>query len=356
MNRHNIRSDHAARPRRAVVTGSCGLVGSAVCEALLQSGCTVIGVDADMRKVFFGDEGSTSGVRATLEKSAAYKHCASDVANLEKMSEIMSQMRPELVVHCAAQPSHDRAAAIPLLDAQTNVLGTLSVLESVKMHCPTAVFVHLSTNKVYGDNPNKLDLVELRTRLDYADGRCGIDESMSTSGGVHSLFGVSKLAAEAYVTEYGTNFGIKTCSLRGGCLTGAGHASVELHGFLSYIIKCAVTRKHYSVFGFGGKQVRDQLSAKDVAELIMALFAEPPAPGSAFNIGGGRANSASVLEIISALRDEHHLELEWELDSRTRTGDHACYITDNGAITRATGWQPKVPLQQIIAEIIRSFA
>lgn len=340
---------------KVIVTGALGLIGRHVCVNMLSRDSDVIGIDNDSRQIYFGDEGSTASVASHLKQYSRYVHYNTDVASAHKIRKIFALYKPDLIVHAAAQPSHDAAAKFPLLDASTNVIGTLSVLEAFRNECPSAVFVHLSTNKVYGDHPNRVPLIENATRYDYADGRNGIDESMKMIGGVHSVFGISKLAAEAYVTEYGNNFGLRTCSLRGGCLTGPGHMSVELHGFLSYIVKCAVTNKKYKIFGYKGKQVRDQLHAADVAALINELFVNRVLPGAVFNIGGGRENSASILEIIALIRDLLHKDLEYEYCDSPRVGDHICYITDNSAITRATGWAPHISLKTSIIDIARGF-
>lgn len=340
---------------KIIVTGAAGLIGRHVCMDMLSDDHDVIGIDNDSRQIYFGDEGSTASVIKKLCEHTRYTHYNVDVASAHRIRKIFGAHKADLIVHAAAQPSHDAAARFPLLDASTNVMGTLSVLEAFRHECPSAVFVHLSTNKVYGDHPNKLALIESATRYDYADGRDGIDESMSVMGGVHSVFGVSKLAAETYVTEYGTNFGLRTCSLRGGCLTGPGHMSVELHGFLSYIVKCAMTDRSYTIFGYKGKQVRDQLHAADVSALIKALFINRVNPGSVFNIGGGRANSASILEIISLIKDLLNKDLKYQYCDTPRVGDHICYITDNSAITKATGWVPQISLKTSVSDIAKGF-
>jgi len=340
---------------KVIVTGAAGLIGRHVCTDMLLRGNNVVGIDNDSRKLFFGEEGSTASVISTLTQHCNYTHFNCDVSDFDAIKNIFKKHPADLIVHAAAQPSHDAAAKFPLLYASTNVMGTLSVLEAFRNECSSAVFVHLSTNKVYGDHPNKVALREHETRYDYAEAIHGIDESMSTAGGVHSVFGVAKLAAEAYVTEYGTNFGLKTCSLRGGCLTGPGHASVELHGFLSYIVKCALLNKQYTIFGYKGKQVRDQLHAADVAALIRALSATPVTPGSVFNIGGGRNNSASILESITLIHNLLNKDLDYRYCATPRVGDHICYITDNSAITKATGWTPKISLPEIISDIANGF-
>jgi CDP-paratose 2-epimerase len=340
---------------KVIVTGAAGLIGRHVCVDMLSRQHTVIGIDNDSRQTFFGKEGSTARVVSALTQFSNYTHFNTNIADAAEIQNIFYKHKADLVVHAAAQPSHDAAAKFPLLDATTNVMGTLSVLEAVRNACPAAVFVYLSTNKVYGDHPNRVRMFETDTRYDYVDLHDGIDESMKIFGGVHSVFGVAKLSAEAYVTEYGTNFGLKTCSLRGGCLTGPGHMSVELHGFLSYIIKCALTDKQYTIYGYKGKQVRDQLHAADVADLIRILSVNTVLPGSVFNIGGGRDNSASILETIDLIKSVLHKDLRYTYCDQARVGDHICYITNNSAITKATGWTPSRSLKVIISDIAKGF-
>lgn len=336
----------------ALVTGACGLIGSAITKLLLENNWNVFGVDNNNRSVFFGENGSTNKIASQLTAHKNYSHFNCDIADKNQIDHIMSQVKPALVVHTAAQPSHDAARDIVFLDADTNIIGTLSVLEATRRHSGDAVFVHLSTNKVYGDHPNRIPIVELETRFDYdIQYKAGVNESMQIDDGIHSVFGVSKLAADAYVVEYGKNFGLKTVTLRCGCLTGVNHASVELHGFLSYIVKCAVKQKQYKIFGYKGKQVRDQLDATDVANLIYTLFNNPVAPGSIFNVGGGRKNSASILETIKLIK-EFGFDLQYEYIDQSRVGDHICYITDNSKIQKSVNWEPKISIQQMIKNII----
>jgi CDP-paratose 2-epimerase len=339
---------------RALITGAAGLIGSHVSLSLARDGWDVTGIDNDSRATFFGSAGSTHATVAQLVRQSRYKHIAHDVADHDMMARLVGELEPQLIVHAAAQPSHDTAARIPFLDARTNVLGTLSVLEAIRSSPRCAretLMVHLSTNKVYGDNPNRIAMQELQTRYDYADKRDGIDESMPVTNGIHSLFGVSKLAADAYVIEYGKNFGIQTVSLRCGCLTGPAHASVEAHGFMSYIVKCALRGTPYKIYGYGGKQVRDQLHAADVVRLIKRLLEQRPPAGSAFNVGGGRKNSISILESIDAIEYITSKRLVAEYVDAPRVGDHICYITDNAAITSFTGWRPTLCLDTIINDI-----
>lgn len=339
---------------QALITGATGLIGSNVSLALLRNGWDVTGIDNDSRSTFFGCDGSTAGMLPELIRHGRYRHVVRDVADEAALAILVAELEPALIVHAAAQPSHDVAAKIPFLDARTNVLGTLSVLEAIRKSPKCArdtLMVHMSTNKVYGDNPNRLDIVELPTRYDYAGKHAGVNESMSTAGGVHSLFGVSKLAADAYVVEYGKNFGIRTVALRCGCLTGPGHAAVEAHGFMSYIVRCALLGIPYRIYGYKGKQVRDQLHASDVTRLIMRLLEQRVPPGSVFNVGGGRKNSASILETIDVIEQVTNKRLDYEYVDVPRTGDHVCYITDNSAITDAVGWRPTLCIDTIVNDI-----
>jgi CDP-paratose 2-epimerase len=244
------------------VTGSCGLIGSEVTRSFARRGFSITGIDSNHRAVFFGPEGDTSWVLGQLQTEIpAYRHAAIDIRDREAVLTLMQELKPELIIHTAAQPSHDRAAAIPFLDFEVNALGTLHLLEAARRFCPESPFVHMSTNKVYGDRPNTLPLAELETRWDYADPAFanGIAENLSIDQSKHSIFGASKVAADVMVQEYGRYFGMPTCCLRGGCLTGPNHAGVELHGFLSYLVKCNVEGREYKVFGYKGKQVRDNI-------------------------------------------------------------------------------------------------
>src|SRR5271168_4413181 len=284
-----------------LVTGSCGLIGSEVSRFFARQGFQIYGVDDNHRAVFFGPEGDTSWVLEQLGKEIpGYRHAALDIRDREGVLTLLDELRPDLIIHTAAQPSHDRAAAIPFLDFEVNALGTLHLLEAARRFCPEAPFIHMSTNKVYGDRPNSLPLAELETRFDYADPAFehGIAEDFSIDQSKHSLFGASKLAGDVMVQEYGRYFGMPTCCLRGGCLTGPNHSGVELHGFLSYLVKCNLEGREYKIFGYKGKQVRDNIHSHDVARFIAAFVAAPRA-GEVYNMGGGKANSTSILEAFA---------------------------------------------------------
>ncbi len=263
--------------KRVLVTGSCGLIGSEVCLHFFQAGYSVTGIDNNQRAVFFGPDGDTSwSLRRLRETVPGYEHHDIDIRDREEILRLVESTRPAVIVHTAAQPSHDRAAQIAFDDFDTNAMGTLNLLEAARRWTPESPFIHMSTNKVYGDRPNTLALVEQETRWDYAgpEYRRGISESLSIDQSLHSLFGASKVAADVLVQEYGRYFGMPTCALRGGCLTGPNHSGVELHGFLSYLIRCNLTGKEYKVFGYKGKQVRDNIHSEDVARFMLALRGE----------------------------------------------------------------------------------
>src|SRR5471032_2380252 len=282
-----------------LVTGSSGLIGSEVCLHFARElGYTVHGVDNNQRAVFFGPAGDTRWNQARLARELpGFVHHELDIRDRIGVLSLVREVRPSVIVHTAAQPSHDRAAAIPFDDFDTNAVGTLNLLEAARQAAPEAPFVHMSTNKVYGDAPNSIALKELPTRWDYADPAYanGIPETFTIDQSKHSLFGASKVAADVMVQEYGRYFGMPTCSLRGGCLTGPNHAGVELHGFLSYLIRCNLEQREYKVFGYKGKQVRDNIHSLDVAR-FMAAFVAAPRAGEVYNLGGGKANSTSILE------------------------------------------------------------
>src|SRR3984893_17547321 len=286
-----------------LVTGSCGLVGSEVSRFFGSRGLQVHGIDSNHRAIFFGPEGDTSWVLDRLRREIpGYQHRALDIRAREELLAFIDELRPDLIIHTAAHPSHDRAASIPFLDFEVNALGTLHMLEAARRSCPESPFIHMSTNKVYGDRPNTIRLKELDTRFEYDDPAFenGIPEDFSIDQSKHSLFGASKVAADIEVREYGCYLNMPTCCLRGGCLTGPNHSGVELHGFLSYLVKCNLEGRTYNVFGYRGKQVRDNLHSDDVARFIEAFWNEPRS-GEVYNLGGGRANSCSILEAFDRI-------------------------------------------------------
>jgi CDP-paratose 2-epimerase len=337
-----------------LVTGACGLIGSEVSVYFGQLGYPVVGVDDNHRAVFFGPEGDTSHSLERLRRDIpSYRHAPLDIRNREGVAALIAEVKPGLLVHAAAQPSHDRAAAIPFLDFEVNAVGTLNLLEAVRQSSLDTVFVHMSTNKVYGDRPNSILMKELETRWDYDDPQYvnGIAEDFSIDQSKHSIFGASKAAGDLMVQEYGRYFGIPTACLRGGCLTGPNHAGVELHGFLSYLIKCNVERRQYRVYGYKGKQVRDNIHAHDVAEFIRR-FAENPRVAEVYNLGGGKANSCSILEAFKRAEAATGQAMQYEYHDENRIGDHICYYSDLRKMeAHYLGWSITRSLDQIFEEI-----
>ena len=315
---------------QVLVTGSSGLIGSAAVRHWDSLGADVTGVDNDMRKTFFGPQGSTKWNLERLKADTKhFTHESIDICDREAICSLFDRHQFELIVHCAAQPSHDKAKEIPLLDFDVNAGGTINLLEATRQHCPDAVFCHMSTNKVYGDAPNELPLVELETRWEYkeeADWH-GIAENCRIDRTTHSLFGASKAAADLIAQEYGRYFGLKVGTFRGGCLTGASHSGVELHGFLSYLVHVAVHGKPYTIFGYKGKQVRDQIESSDVI-FAFEEFYKAPRPGEVYNLGGGRENAASMLECIQMIEDLSSYKVQHSYSEENRVGDHICYISD----------------------------
>ena len=342
--------------RRALVTGSSGLIGSEMVSTLDRRGWLVHGVDNNMRGDYFGPDGDTTpNLERLVASTDNFTHHALDIRDREGVARLAREVRPELVVHCAAQPSHDLAAGRPFDDFDVNAVGTLNLLEAARASCPESPFVFLSTNKVYGNVPNELELVELETRYDYADPslREGIDESCRIDATLHSLFGASKAAADLLVQEYGRYFGMPTVCFRGGCLTGSNHASAELHGFLAYLARCLLEGRTYRIYGYKGKQVRDNLHASDVCAAALA-FAEHPRPGAVYNLGGGRGNSVSILEAIERLEALTGMKLTVQYVDEPRRGDHICYISDLGRLREDyPSWNVTVTLDDILGELVR---
>ena len=346
------------RGRTVLVTGSCGLIGSEVTRSFARLGFSVTGIDDNHRALFFGPEGDTSWVLGELRSEIRdYRHLALDIRDREQVLALMEELRPDLIIHTAAQPSHDRAAAIPFLDFEVNALGTLHLLEAARRSCPESPFIHMSTNKVYGDRPNTLPLTELDTRWDYADPAFenGIAENLSIDQSKHSIFGASKVAADVMVQEYGRYFGMPTCCLRGGCLTGPNHSGVELHGFLSYLVKCNVEGREYKVFGYKGKQVRDNIHSADVAS-FMYEFWKSPRVAEVYNLGGGKSNSCSVLEAFRLAEDVSGRKMNWRYVEENRVGDHICYYSDLRKMrTHYPNWRIVKALPMIVEEITSSW-
>ena len=339
----------------AIVTGSAGLIGSEAVRFFSELGMTVVGIDNDMRRVFFGDEASTEWNRKRLERDiSAYVHESFDIRDADAVDALFSRYGSgiELVIHTAAQPSHDWAASDPLTDFTVNANGTLNVLESTRRHAPAAAFIFTSTNKVYGDAPNRLPLVEGDQRWEIdSDHRYfrGISEDMSIDQSKHSLFGASKVAADVLVQEYGRYFGMNTVSFWGGCLTGPGHSGTQLHGFLAYLMKCTVTGHPYTVFGYKGKQVRDNIHSGDLIQAFDAYY-RAPRPGAVYNIGGGRQSNCSMLEAIDLCQQIAGRELKYEYSDENRVGDHIWYISD---LTRFKADYPAWDIRHDVPEILR---
>jgi CDP-paratose 2-epimerase len=347
-----------SRSRRLLVTGSSGLVGSEMCTWFAAEGWEVHGVDNNQRAVFFGPAGDTRWNQARLEREVpGFVHHELDVRDRPGVLALVEELRPAAIVHTAAQPSHDRAASIPFDDFDTNAVGTMNLLEAARRSCPESPLVYLSTNKVYGDRPNTIPLKELETRWEYDDEAFaeGIPESFPIDDSTHSLFGASKVAADVMVQEYGRYFGMPTCCLRGGCLTGPSHAGVELHGFLSYLVKCNLERREYRVYGYKGKQVRDNLHCRDIARFAHE-FTKSPRAGEVYNLGGGKANSCSVIEAFRLAEEATGVAQVSTYVEENRVGDHVVYYSDLRKMRRHyPEWDVSVGLRDIVAEIVEGW-
>lgn len=316
--------------KKLLVTGSSGLIGSEVCIHFANLGWEIHGVDNNQRAAFFGPSGDTRWNQGRLEKTIKhFIHHELDIRDRQGVLDLIATVKPDAIVHTAAQPSHDRAAAIPFEDFDVNAVGTFNLLEATRRFNTSTPFVHMSTNKVYGDAPNEIKMVELETRWDYADDTYahGIPESFRIDQCKHSLFGASKVSGDISVQEYGRYFNMPTCCLRGGCLTGPNHTGVELHGFLSYLVKCNLEGKEYTVFGYKGKQVRDNIHSYDVARFIEE-FINAPRIAEVYNIGGGKDNSCSILEAFDIISSISGLPMKYKYDETNRIGDHICYYSD----------------------------
>jgi CDP-paratose 2-epimerase len=341
------------RSKKLLVTGSGGLIGSECARMMATEGWTVVGIDNDMRQEFFGPAGTTKPNVEELCRSFPnhYRHIDLDIRDRAAVREVMDEERPDFIIHTAAQPSHDKAASIPYDDFDVNAGGTMNLLVAARDYCRDSPFCFTSTNKVYGDRPNYLPLVELDTRYDYADGRDGIDEDLSIDNCLHSVFGASKVAADVMCQEFGRYFQMPVGIFRGGCLTGPQHSAVELHGYLAYIILAAVTGKEYTIFGYKGKQVRDQIHTRDVARLFREFYSHPRC-GEVYNMGGGRANSLSILETIQMVSDMG-FKLRYSYKPDNRVGDHICYISDLTKLhAHFPGWRQEYTVERIVTEIV----
>lgn len=344
--------------KKLLVTGSSGLIGSEVCTHFAAKDWEIHGLDNNQRAIFFGPQGDTrwNQKRLSSQLGEQFIHHEMDLRNRQGMLDLLKKVKPDAIVHTAAQPSHDRAAAIPFDDFDTNAVGTLNLLEAVRQACPLSPFVHMSTNKVYGDRPNTIALKELDTRWEYDDPTylSGIDENFPIDQSKHSLFGASKVAADILVQEYGRYFGMPTCCLRGGCLTGPNHSGVELHGFLSYLVKCNVEGREYKVFGYKGKQVRDNIHSYDVAAFIDA-FINKPRIAEVYNIGGGRDNSCSIWEAFKITEKFTGKTQVYSYLEENRIGDHICYISN---LTKMRAhypeWNITISLEETIRQIVEN--
>lgn len=335
--------------KKLLVTGSSGLIGSEVCTYFSHNGWKVYGCDNNGRAAFFGPQGDTRWNQKRLQAQLPnFEHRELDIRNRENVLALIAELKPDAIAHTAAQPSHDLAAKMPFEDFDTNAVGTMNLLEATRRGAPEAVFVHMSTNKVYGDAPNELNLEELDTRWEYGDAKDfgGIKESFRIDQSKHSLFGASKVAADIMVQEYGRYFNIPTACLRGGCLTGPNHSGVELHGFLSFLIKCNLEGRKYTVYGYKGKQVRDNIHSLDVARFIHA-FIDAPRVAEVYNLGGGRENSCSILEAFKLAEDVSGKKMVYDYVDQNRQGDHICYISD---LSKIKAHYPKYSLTKSLKQ------
>ena len=337
-----------------LVTGSSGLIGSEVCLHFACLGWRIHGIDNNQRAVFFGPQGDTRWNQRRLEALIpGFCHHELDIRDRANVLKLVEELKPDAIVHAAAQPSHDLAATIPFDDFDTNAVGTLNLLEASQRAVPESPFVFMSTNKVYGDAPNRIRLKELETRWDYDDPAFehGIPETFTIDQSKHSLFGASKVAADIMVQEYGRYFGMPTCCLRGGCLTGPNHSGVELHGFLSYLVKCNLEGRLYRIYGYKGKQVRDNIHSYDVARFIEEFIANPRC-GEVYNLGGGKGNTCSVLEAFEMISAINGRPMQYEYVDRNREGDHICYYSDLRKMkSHYPGWHITKSLPDILGEI-----
>lgn len=334
------------------------MIGSEASLFFAGDGFRIVGIDNNQRAVFFGPEGDTTRTLKVLHsRIKGYRHENFDIRDRQALLALVKEIKPNLIIHTAAQPSHDRAAAIPFVDFEVNALGTLHLLEAARRYCSEAPFIHMSTNKVYGDRPNSIPMKELSTRYDYDDPSFegGIAEDFPIDQSKHSLFGASKLASDIMVQEYGRYFNQPTCCLRGGCLTGPNHSAVELHGFLNYLVKCNLEGREYTVFGYKGKQVRDNLHSRDVVKFMLE-FSRAPRSGEVYNLGGGKDNACSILEAFRIIEDITGRPMKSHYVEEARSGDHICYYSDlTKARTHYPKWHVSTDLGGICREIVERY-
>ena len=343
-----------------IITGSTGLIGSSAAEFFLQKNIKIVGIDNDLRTYFFGKVGSNKWKEKKLKKYKLYKHFNVDIRNKDKIFNIFKKYSKKIkaVIHTAAQPSHDWAAKEPFTDFHVNATGTLNLLEGFRKYCPESSFLFTSTNKVYGDTPNFLPLEEKKLRFEIIKKhkyfKNGVDENMSLDHTTHSLFGASKASADLLVQEYGRYFNLRTACFRGGCLTGENHSGAKLHGFLSFLVKTIVNEKKYSVFGYKGKQVRDNIHSLDVTGAFYEFIKKPRLGGNVYNLGGGRENSCSILEAIKLIERISGKKSNYKLLKQNRVGDHIWWISDNSKFKKDyPKWKIKVSLNQSIEQMIK---
>ena len=343
---------------KLLVTGSSGLVGSEVCMHFANKGYEIHGIDNNQRAIFFGPQGDTRWNQQRLQSIIKnFHHHEIDIRDRNGILNLVKEIKPNVIVHTAAQPSHDKAATIPFDDFDTNAVGTLNLLEAVRQFAPEAPFIHMSTNKVYGDAPNKIKLKELEKRWDYDDDNFenGIAETFTIDQSKHSLFGASKVASDVLVQEYGRYFNMPTCCLRGGCLTGPNHTGVELHGFLSYLIKCNIQYKKYFIYGYKGKQVRDNIHSHDIA-CFMEAFINAPRIAEVYNLGGGKQNTCSIIEAFEITESFTGKKQIFEYIDKNREGDHICYYSDLSKMKKHyPNWNITVSLKETIKQIVESW-
>ncbi len=342
-----------------IITGSNGLIGSEAVNFFSKKGFDVIGIDNNFRKFFFGKDGSTNWIKNILKKNKRYKHHNVDIRNFNDLEKIFKKVKKNLalIIHCAAQPSHDYAKNFPILDFEINAKGTLNLLELTKRYSPNSPFIFMSTNKVYGDNPNKLEIIEKPSRWELSKNNKyfdGIDENFSLDNCTHSYFGVSKVYADLIVQEYGKNDGLKTVSFRGGCITGPNHSGAQLHGFLSYLVKQSLIEKKYSLIGYKGKQVRDNIHSYDLINCFWEFFKKPK-KGVIYNIGGGRFSNCSILEALNFIERNCKIKIKKKIIKKNRVGDHIWYITNNNKFKKDyPDWEQKYDTKKIISELIEN--
>ncbi len=343
-----------------IITGSTGLVGSETVNFFSDKGFDVVGIDNNLRKFFFGNDGSTSWIKnKLLKRNKKFKNHNLDIRNRSGIEKIFKKYKKNisLVVHCAAQPSHDYGKNFPEIDFSVNATGTLNLLEATKKYCPNSPFIFMSTNKVYGDNPNKLNIVETKNRWELSSSDKyynGIKENFSIDNCTHSFFGVSKTYADLIVQEYGKNVGLKTVSFRAGCITGPNHSGAKLHGFLSYLVKASLIKKQYTLIGYKGKQVRDNIHSSDLVNCFWEFYKKPK-KGEVYNIGGGRYSNCSIIEALDIVEQMTNISVKRVSIKKPRVGDHIWYISNLTKFKKDyPGWKQKYNTRKILEEIIDS--